>query len=52
MRPDQLIAALQKIVAEYPESASREVFVFSQYGKLPIDEVTVSITSNVYLIQK
>ena len=52
MTAKDLIEHLTHMVANFPECAEREVKILTEHGRMEIDEVTISATSNLWLIQK
>lgn len=52
MTASELVTQLQDIIARFPNAAHKEVKIFGPDGRAEFDEVSVSITENIWIIQK
>lgn len=52
MTASEMVAHIMDIINKYPACANREVKVLTQHGRIEVDEVAISVTENVWLIEK
>jgi hypothetical protein len=52
MTAQEILIQLQDLVDKFPECGNREVKMLTMHGRMEIEEICISVTSNVWLIQK
>lgn len=52
MTASELVAHVMDLINKYPACAHKEVKLLTQHGRKECDEVAISATENIWLIEK
>ena len=52
MTAKELAERLRHMMEQFPECADRDIKILTKHGRIEVDEVVISVTSNVWLIEK